>query len=741
MDRKEKILAYISSEAYLPLKADELIRVLDVPNNDIKKFYSLLDELLCEGKILETKKGRYIAISNDSRYVSGVLSCNPSRGFGFVKQNNDEDDIFIPPDAFNTAYDKDTVLVYIDKNNGDNSHREGHIVKILKRGNEKIVGVVKGIRNGKFIIVPDRKEFMAEIYVHQDNMMGAKKGERVLLKIEKYTDKGNPIGSVISVLGNHESILSLLNGLMLQKGLAPHFSDLVEAEASKIEDFVTEIEPDRVDLRNLTVFTIDGDDSRDFDDAISLENTDDGFWCLGVHIADVTHYVREGSQIDLEASRRGTSVYFPHSVVPMLPQKLSNGICSLNPDVDRLALSVLIELDSSLSVRSHKLVKSVIHSKYRMTYNEVNKIFDNDKSLLEKYSDIVSTLNQMNSLSKKLIEKRKARGAIDFDFPETKIICDDEANPIEILSVTRGDSQRMIESFMLLANETIAEMAFWSELPFVYRVHEAPSNEKLTEFNQFIKNFGYSLKGKPDSETIHPKALQEIAEAVKGTPYEIMISKIMLRSLMKASYRDTNDGHFGLAARFYCHFTSPIRRYPDLIIHRVLKEFISGELTDERREHYLKLMNDAAATSSECEIEAETAERDAVDMLKAAYMREHIGEVFDATVSSVTSFGIFAMLENSCEGLIRYENISEDFFVYDEVSHTAYGERGGRTFKIGDKLRVIVASSDILSKRIEFALETDDLSYITKRLHKRNIIIKTPVKDKSKFRKKNYKRR
>ena len=720
MDRKEKILGFISSAEYIPMKADEIAVMLDVPKDDYDEFYSILNELSYEGKIYETKRGKYTAVDNQSDMVAGVLRCNFTKGFGFVScADENQRDIFIPSDKLNNAYDRDRVLVRIDKQGTADSKQEGHIIRILERGNKQLAGVLRCVK-GKYEVIPDRREFFACVQVTKDDIMNAKIGDRVLVSIDDYNSRNKPMGRILEVFGSAESVLGALNSLISEKSLPTVFSKPVMNEAESLPDFVSEDEiSGREDFRDKIIFTIDGDDSRDFDDAVSLEKADNGNLMLGVHIADVTHYVKEDSFLDKEAFIRGTSVYFPHTVIPMLPQKLSNGICSLNPDVDRLTLSVLIELNNNGNVMGHKMVKSVIHSKARMTYNDVNKILSGDVILREKYRDISLILDEMNELSKKLIKKREDRGAIDFNFPETKVICDSEANPIEVQFEERGDSHKLIESFMLLANETVAEAAFWAELPFVYRVHEAPSNEKLTEFNELIKNFGYSIKGKIDSETIHPKALQQIIEKVKGTPEEMMLSKSMLRSLMKACYRDKNDGHFGLAARYYCHFTSPIRRYPDLMIHRVLKEFIAGTLTDEKIAHYAKCALNAAEQSSEREVEAETAERDAVELLKTAYMREFLGESFDAVISSVTSFGIFAVLENSCEGLIRYETMNNDYFEYNENDRCAYGQRTGVIYKIGGNIRITVVGADILSRRVDFVREADNRPHIVKRIKRR----------------------
>lgn len=743
MNRKEKLFAFISDENYIPLKIDEIAVLLDVPKSDYTELAQLLDELVDEGKIFKTKKNKYISTDNSPQLVVGTLSCNSSRGFGFVRcEKEDESDIFIPLNAMNGAFDRDKVLVHIDKSENEHSRREGHIVNVIKRGNVQIVGVVRGIKSGKYVIAPDRREFFSDVLVPVPMAMDAKKGDRVLVNIDKYSERGQAYGVVLTVLGRSDSLFSCLNGVILENNYCLDFSDEVQSELESIPDEVSEEDiKDREDLRDIITFTIDGDNSRDFDDAVSLEILDNGNMLLGVHIADVTHYVKENSALDTEALNRATSVYFPHIVIPMLPQKLSNGICSLNPDVDRLTLSVFMEYDLNANLHSQRITKSVIHSHARMTYANVNKILDGDKELINEYKDISPILYKMNELSKQLIKKRDERGAIDFDFPETKIVCDDNGNPIDVQKDVRGNSERLIESFMLSANETVAETAFWSELPFIYRVHEAPDAEKLTDFNNFIKNFGYSLKGKLDSDTIHPKALQEIAKAVKGTPEEMMISKIMLRSLMKACYRDTNDGHFGLASRYYCHFTSPIRRYPDLFIHRVLKDFISGNLDDTKRAFYEKKAIDASIISSDKEVGAENAERDAVEILKTAYMQEHLGEVFDAVVSSVTSFGIFAILENSCEGLIRYQSIQSDYFEYNDKTHTAIGKRTGKEYKIGDEVEIVVAAADILSRRIDFVLSEDATFSNIQRITQHSKPIKLrKEKNKSKYTRKRKRR-
>ena len=706
MNRKEKLFAFISDENYIPLKFDEIAVLLDVPKSDYTELAQLLDELVDEGKIFKTKKNKYIATDNSPQLVVGTLSCNASRGFGFVRcEKEDESDIFIPLNAMNGAFDRDKVLVHIDKNENEHSRREGHIVNVIKRGNVQIVGVVRGIKSGKYVIAPDRREFFSDVLVPVPMAMEAKKGDRVLVKIDRYGDKCQAYGVVLTILGQSDSLFSCLNGVILENNYSVDFSDNVKSELKSIPDEVCDEDiKGREDLRDIITFTIDGDNSRDFDDAVSLEDLENGNMLLGVHIADVTHYVKEYSALDTEALNRATSVYFPHMVIPMLPKKMSNGICSLNPDVDRLTLSVFMEYDSNANLHSQRITKSVIHSHARMTYADVNKILDGDNELINEYKDISPILYKMNELSKKLIKKRDERGAIDFDFPETKIICDDDGNPIYVQKDVRGDSERLIESFMLSANETVAETAFWSELPFIYRVHEAPDTEKLTDFNNFIKNFGYSLKGKLDSNTIHPKALQEIAKAVKDTPEEMMISKIMLRSLMKACYRDTNDGHFGLASRYYCHFTSPIRRYPDLQIHRIIKDVLRGRMNGTREEHYRSILPEVARQSSERERKADEAERETIKLKKVEYMSHHLWEEFDGVISGVTAWGIYVELPNTVEGLVRTASLQGDYFEYNESACAMVGVHTGKSYAIGQKVKVQVTGADKMTRTIDFEL-------------------------------------
>lgn len=711
MTREEKIYAYMTSEFYVPLRFDELMAVLDVPAEDADELAAILGDLINSGKIFITKKQRYMPVSKAERLTAGVLRCNAKGYFGFlICDDKDEDDVYIYGDNMGDALHGDRVLVKIDNESKDSGKREGHVVRVTERANENIVGVIFKQKDGTFRMRPDDKRIYKSVRISPEEMNGAELGSRVCAEVTSISPAGKLHGRVIMLLGESDSLKSRIEGIILSNKIKQEFDEATLEAADKVP---VEIDPKdiegREDFRDKLIFTIDGDDARDFDDAVSLDIMENGNYMLGVHIADVTNYVREHEPLDEEAFERGTSVYLADRVIPMLPKNLSNGICSLNPNVDRLTLSVMMEVDRNGGVVNHSLVKSVINSKYRMTYNKATAIIERtDDELLKEYAPLVKTLDEMQKLSEILIKKRDKRGAIDFDFPETYIEVDEDGDPISIGRAERGVSNRLIESFMLCANETVAEYAFWSELPFVYRVHEAPSTDKLTAFNRFIRPFNLQIKERIDGdEPIHPKALQEILDNVKDTPEERMVSLEMLHSLMKAAYSENNLGHFGLAAKYYCHFTSPIRRYPDLMIHRILKEFIDGKLIDDRLQHFKAIVNEAAVHSSEREVNAEHTERDVDDLMKTAYMSNHIGDEFDAIVSSITGFGMFVELPNTVEGLIRVENMSEDYFEYDEQASVLRGAHTGITYKVGDPVKVILAAADIETSRIDFVLSDD----------------------------------
>ncbi|MCX7714553.1 MAG: ribonuclease R [Clostridia bacterium] len=723
MDKKEKIISYINSKEYIPLTFDELCIVLDVPKEDNKIFLAILNELENEEQITITKKGRYIPLKKDAGKVIGTLKCNERGFFAFlIPEEEGIDDVYIYGSKLNAALDSDRVLVQIDNVNSAGGRKEGHVLKVLERRNKSLTGIVEKEKDGIFRIKCDRERIYTKLRVKSEDMLGAKIGDRVLVELTKYTDDGHVYGIITKVLGDADALSGYIEAIVLEHGINQEFSEEVLRETENISDLINEKEIEgRRDLRNKIIFTIDGENARDFDDAVSIEKQENGNYLLGVHIADVTHYVREGSALDKSAFDRGTSVYLADRVIPMLPKKLSNGICSLNPHVDRLTLSVFMEIDENGGVLRHTLEKSVIRSVERMTYTDVTKLLEGtDERLLKKYQYILSDLKIMEDLAAILRKRRMERGSIDFDFPESEVIVNEVGEPVEIAKVEREVSHKLIEEFMLVANETIAEYAFWSDLPFVYRVHEAPDSEKIKEFNDFVSNFGVRIKGRIDDDNpIHPKALQQVLEKIRGMPEELMISTYLLRSLMKAKYSPNSLGHFGLAAKYYTHFTSPIRRYPDLAIHRILKEFIDGKLNDERIEELKAFAAEASFVSTEREAAADYCERDVEDLMKAAYMSQFVGENFSGVVSSVTAFGMFVELENTVEGLIRVDLMMSDYFIYDEEEKQLVGEKTKKVYKVGDRVNVTLIRTDLMSRQIDFMLAEDATEKNIKRAYKR----------------------
>ncbi|MCC8161256.1 MAG: ribonuclease R, partial [Oscillospiraceae bacterium] len=716
----------INSKEYIPLKFNELATVLDVPKEDETQLTEILNELCVEGKIYITKKGRYVSLGNETMTAAGRLSCNAKGYFGFVICGEGEEDIFVAGDDMMNALNGDKVLVRIDKNNKTDkkqNHRQGHIIKVLERHNKIIVGIIYKEKDGYYYLRPDNRQIYTKISIAPDKIMTAQIGDRVAALITRYTENNKVFGEVVSVLGSEENLKSCVEGIIIENGIKQEFDKETVAESEKIPREISEEQTQgREDLRDMLIFTIDGDDARDFDDAVSLTLTENGNYYLGVHIADVSEYVTDGSALENEAYERGTSVYLADRVIPMLPERLSNGICSLNPKEDRLTLSVFMEITGDGNVVNHRLCKSVICSKERMTYNNVNSILEeNDAKLSEKYNYMLPTLKLMEGLAQILSNKRAKRGAIRFDFPESKITVDENGEPIEISREVRGVSNKMIEEFMIAANETVAEYAFWSEIPFIYRNHEAPSLEKIIAFNEFIMSFGLSLKGKIDRDNpIHPKTLQGILDTVKDTPEERIISSAMLQSLMKAKYSEESLGHFGLAAKYYCHFTSPIRRYPDLAVHRLLKDFIDGQLTENKIPYLKDYVAAAGRRSSECEVNAEHTEREVDDLMKTAYMSGFVGQAFEGIVANVTNFGMFVELENSVEGLVRVENMTDDYYEYVESGNILIGRRKKKTYTTGDAVKVIIARADIALRQIDFVLEKDASKKLLKTFEERS---------------------
>ena len=718
MNRKERIISYINSKEYVPLKDEELKAVLGVPKEDEDEFDALVAELKKEGAVTVSKRGRYMP--KGSGGVTGVLSCNPNGFFGFVIAADDEGDIFIAGDNMNGALNSDTVLVEVMGRAKDGLHRDGRVISVLERGNETVVGVLYKEKNGYLCLRPDSRRIYTKINIAPENALNAELGDRVMAGKLEYGKDGEVYGTVTDILGGEDELKSITESIIIGAGIKREFDAKTLIEADKTPQSVSKKQLEgREDLREKLIFTIDGDDARDFDDAVSLDTLENGNFLLGVHIADVTEYVKEGSALDTEAFERGTSVYLPDRVIPMLPESLSNGICSLNPKVDRLTLSCFMEIDHNGGIINNRLAKTVIRSKERMTYNNVNKILAGDSELCEKYAHLTETLDAMAHLAEILRTKRIKRGAIDFDFPECRIKVDENGEPVDIVREERGVSNRMIEEFMLAANESVAEFAYWSEIPFVYRSHEPPSFDKIKAFNALITHFGLTIKGKIDEDNpIKPKTLQKVLSDAEGSAGERIIASEMLRSLMKAKYTPDNLGHFGLAAKYYCHFTSPIRRYPDLCVHRILKMLLDGKLTNTGRLGVFT--SEAAMRSSDMEIAAETAERDADDLMKAAYMAQFVGEEFEGIIANITGFGMFVELQNTVQGLIRLDTMKDDYYVYDENTATVTGQRTGKEYGVGDGISVVLVRSDIMSRQIDFVRAEDFESYEEKpeRVHR-----------------------
>ena len=700
---KERLLGLINDPAYTPLKKEELALIFDIHSTEMPMFYNFLEELEEDGYIGKTKKGK-IASPKSMGYFVGKFVAH-RKGFGFVESDEEyTQDLFIPAADVNGAMHNDRVVAEITKPATDERRAEGAIIKVLEREITKVVGEFQSNKTFGFVIA-DEKKFNQDIYIPKKYFSGAKDGDKVVVQITIWPQAGRkPECKIIEVLGpkgeKEVEILSIIRA----HGLPEEFPKKVLEEAQKVAVPIPQEEIDRrLDIRDLNIFTIDGEDAKDLDDAISIERLSNGNFKLGVHIADVTHYVHEKSKLDKEALKRATSVYLVDTVIPMLPKTLSNGVCSLNPHEDKLTLSVFMEIDRKGNVKQYDIKETIINSKARMTYTEVSDILENDdEELKAKYSHVAEDFKTAEVLARILMDRRSKRGAIDFDFPEAKIILTPEGKVSDIKEYERRISNRIIEEFMLITNETVAEHYFWLNIPFVYRIHETPSPEKMQELGKFVSTFGYTIKG--DLEEVHPKALQSIISEIKGKREEEAISTIMLRSLKQARYSPECSGHFGLAAQYYSHFTSPIRRYPDLQIHRIMKEHLNNKINKKRQEQLVNIVDYASTQSSERERAADLAERDVKDYYKAVYMEDKVGEEFDGVVSSVTSFGMFIELPNTVEGLSRLANMGDDYYIYDEMTYTIIGERTRKTYRIGDPVRIKVDNVNVDLREIDFKI-------------------------------------
>ena len=700
---KESLLGLISDNHYNPLKKEELALIFNIHPAEMPMFYNFLDELEEDGYIVRTKKGRVMSPNQMGLFVGKFVSHR--KGYGFVESDEEfKQDLFIPKDDINGALHNDRVMAEVVTPATDDRRAEGKVIKIIKREVTRVVGLFQENKSFGFV-VPDDKKFNQDIFIPKRVFSGARNDDKVVCEITVWPQENRkPEGKIIEVLGQKGERGVEIDSIIRAHGLPEEFPKKVIEEANYVADQDLGDEMGRrVDLRDLNIFTIDGEDAKDLDDAISIEVLPNGNYKLGVHIADVTHYVKEKNKLDKEALKRATSVYLVDKVIPMLPKQLSNGVCSLNPFEDKLTLSCIMEIDSHGKVVNSEIAETVINSKARMTYTEVSDILEKDDEKLKKtFAAQVDDFIKAEKLARILMERRKIRGAIDFDFPEAKIILNGNGEVADIKHYERRISNKMIEEFMLIANETVAEHFYWLQLPFVYRIHETPSAEKMEDLKKFIATFGYTIKG--DLENVHPKEIQGIVEKIKGTKEEESISTIALRSMKQAKYSPQCVGHFGLAAKYYCHFTSPIRRYPDLQIHRIIKEQLNNKINNKRQEQLAHIVEYASTQSSERERAAELAERDVHDYYKACYMADKVGQEFDGTVSSVTSFGMFIELENTVEGLIRLANMRDDYYIYNQETYTIMGERTHKTFKIGDTVRIKVDNVNVDFREIDFAL-------------------------------------
>lgn len=709
MSMREIIVEFMKQPKYKPMLKEELAVAFKIDRKDQREFFKSLESMEKEGIILKARNERYGLLNNEYMAL-GVLEGN-EKGFGFViSKDRPGEDVFISAENMNGAMHGDKVVVNILKRREASRKQEGEIIRILERANETVIGTYEG--NGNFgFVIPDNHKLSYDIFIPKAGSMNAKDGHKVIVELTRWPEpRRNPEGSVIEVLGypweKGTDILSIVRMFNLPSVFPEDVIKEAQAVPMRIPD--DEISRRR-DLRQLKLFTIDGADAKDLDDAVSIESLDNGEYRLGVHIADVSHYVKDGSPLDKEALKRGNSVYLLDRVIPMLPHELSNGICSLNPNEDRLAMSVIMDIDKKGKVYAHEIFESVINSKARLIYDDVSDLLEGKTSTEGKLKEVAGELFVMKELMDILRARRERRGSIDFDFPESYIELDENGKPIDVRKLERRVANRLIEEFMLVCNETVAERFFWAQIPFLYRIHEDPNPEKVADFLRFIHNFGYSIRGKE----LHPKDFQRLTDEIKGRREEPVISTLLLRTMQKAVYSSEPGKHFGLAAQYYSHFTSPIRRYPDLQIHRIIKETLRGSLSHRRMEHLEGWLPEVADHTSMTERRAEEAEREVDDLKKAQYMAERIGEEYDGIVSSVTSFGMFVQLENTIEGLVHFSNMEDDFYFFDEENYMIVGERTKRTYRLGDEVRIKVIGADIGKKNIDFAIasvnvDTDD---------------------------------
>lgn len=702
-ERKKTIYQFICDEFYVPMKAKEMAVVLSVPKSQRSELQEVLDALVMDGRIEVTSKGKYI--KSEGKYLTGTFTAH-ARGFGFVSIEGEEEDIFIPESQVHGAFHMDTVQVAITSEN-TGRRREGTITKIISRGTTRIVCTYEKSKTFGFA-VPDNPKFGSDIFIPQERSKGAVSGHKVVVEITDYGKEGRkPEGKVVEIIGHINDPGTDIMSIVKAYDLPVEFSEKIMHQVENVSNEVSTADmAGRMDFREWQTVTIDGEDAKDLDDAITLTKEGDNYK-LGVHIADVSNYVQEHSALDVEALSRGTSVYLVDRVIPMLPHKLSNGICSLNAGENRLTLSCVMTIDPKGNVIDHTIAESVIKVDRRMSYTSVKKILeDHDENEIREYENLVPMFELMRELAAILRKKRMKRGSIDFDFPETKIVLDGKGKPIEIKPYERNVATKIIEDFMLIANETVAQDYFWQELPFVYRTHDNPDTEKIKKLSTFINNFGYSIHIGQDE--VHPKELQKLLQKIDGTPEEALISRLTLRSMKQAKYTTMSTGHFGLATPYYCHFTSPIRRYPDLQIHRIIKDNLRGRMNAKKIEHYDKILPEVAKHSSEMERRADEAERETDKLKKVEYMSERIGEVFEGVISGVTEWGFYVELPNTVEGLVHVTTLVDDYFHYNESTYELVGEVTNIRYKLGQRVHVMVTGTDRILRTIDFRVVRQD---------------------------------
>ncbi|MFD1038810.1 ribonuclease R [Virgibacillus byunsanensis] len=704
-DLKEVIRDYFKENNSKPLSVDELEEVLELDHSEgFKELVKSLNELEETGELVRTRKNRF-GLPEKMNLIRGKIQMH-AKGFAFlIPDEEGQSDVYIHHSDLASAMNNDKVLVRIEKRNDDGSRPEGIVIRILERAVLQVVGTFEDNRSFGFVIADD-KRIPNDIFVPKSMTNGAVSGHKVIAHITKYPEgRKSAEGEIIHILGHKNDPGIDIVSIIHKHGITVDFPDEVLDQAASTPESISETEiQNRRDLRDETIVTIDGADAKDLDDAVTVQKLDNGNYKLGVYIADVTYYVNEDTPIDKEALERGTSVYLVDRVIPMIPHRLSNGICSLNPQVDRLTLGCEMEINAHGEVVNHEIFQSVIQTNERMTYKDVNKILvDQDEIVRERYNKLVPMFENMENLAAILRGKRMGRGAIDFDFKEAQVLVDDKGKAEDVVLRERSVAEKLIEEFMLAANETVAEHFHWMDVPFIHRIHEDPDEGKLQHFFEFLAGLGYVVKG--TANEIHPQALQKVIEEVKGKPEEMIVSKLMLRSMKQAKYDSQGVGHFGLATKFYTHFTSPIRRYPDLIVHRLIRTYlIEKQLGEKTIQRWKESLPEIARHTSERERAAVDAERETDDLKKAEYMQDKIGEEFTGVISSVTNFGLFVELENTVEGLVHVSNLTDDYYKYDDRNYAMIGERTGNIYRIGDEIKIKVEGVNLDERAVDFEL-------------------------------------